>query len=341
VIDWLTLRASLDAPVNAGSVASFTADGEIEWQTPKRLQLEGSHSATVTVRRFPYDNTLEISGNPAKFLQGHNLFGTDDLPGLSVAFIRAVADRLNYRLTPSEAQSVSEGIVTLTRIDCTQSWNVGNLPRALNVIRALSDSGVFSHRGRGSLTSEGTVYWRQKSRFLASKAYAKGKELQAHKLPHDLAHRDDLEAFAQGLVRFEFTLRSMWLKRKSLHVVRNWHTLGVAPETLHSELMADLSVTNAEIPGEELEQLPPRLRLVYRAWKAGDDLRRTLPARTFYRYRKQLLEHGIDIAAQQPGKPDSNVTPLRVVIHAQPVGVPSWAIGTPLYFEPSRPRLAA
>jgi II/X family phage/plasmid replication protein len=339
VIDWLTLRASIDAPVDAGHVASFTADGDIEWVTPKRLNVEGSHSATVTVRRFPYDNSLEISGNPAKFFQGHNLFGSDDLPALSLAFCTAVCARLGYRLTAPELEALHAGRITFTRVDVTQSWNVGSLPRALNVIRALADSGTFAHRGRGSMTQEGTVYWRQKSRFLASKAYSKGHELKAHKLPLDLADRDRLTEFASGLVRFEFTLRSMWLKRKSLHVCQNWPTLGVAPETLHSELMADLSVTDAEIPGDELENLPAALRVIYAAWKAGTDLRRTLPRSTFYKRRKQLLEYGIDLAALQPKKDGSNVVPLKVVIHAQPVSVPAWAIGTPLYFQP--PKLAA
>lgn len=339
MIDWLTLRADIAAPVDAGHVASFTADGEIEWLTPKRLNVEGSHSAAVTVRRFPYDNSLEISGNPAKFLQGHNLFGSDDLPGMSLAFCTAVCDRLGYRLTPAELEALHAGQVTLTRVDVTQSWNVGSLSRALNVIRSLADSGIFAHRGRGSMTQEGTVYWRQKSRYLASKAYSKGHEIRAHKLPLDLAERDRLTEFAAGLVRFEFTLRSMWLKRKELHIVQNWPTLSATPEALHSELMADLSVTDAEIPGDELESLPASLRVIYAAWKAGTDLRRTLPRSTFYKRRKQLLEYGIDLAALQPKKDPSNVVPLKVVIHAQPVGVPSWAHGTPLYFQP--PKLAA
>lgn len=336
MIDWLTLRVGIDAPVDAGKVISLTADGEIEWQSAKRLKVEGSHSSSVEIRRFGYDNTLEISGNPAKFFQGHNLFGSDDLPGLSRSFVRAVCDRLGYRLSQDECRLLEDGWIWLTRVDSTQSWDVGSLPRALNVIRALADVGVFAHRGRGSMTQEGTVYWRKHSRRLASKAYAKGQELRAHRLPADLAEREAVEKLAQGLVRFEFTLRAMELKRRKLHVVRNWSSLGVTPATLHSELMADLSVTNAEIPGEELEKLPARLRPVYMLWLQGEDVRRVYSRATFYRYRKQLLEHGIDLAAVRAKSDDgsSNVIPLRVVIHAQPLAVPSWARGTPLYFEP-------
>jgi II/X family phage/plasmid replication protein len=343
VIDWLTLRAPIDVPVNAGMVCSFTADGVVEWHAPKRLQLEGSHSATIQVRRFPFDDSLEISGNPAKFLQGHNLFGSDDLPGLSRAFVLAVCARLGHRLTPSELQAIDAGLLTLTRIDCTQSWDFDSLPRALNVIRSLASQGYFAYRGRGSMTREGTVYWNQRSRRLAGKAYAKGHELQAHKLPFDLAERDRLSDFAQGLVRFEFTLRSMYLKRKNLHVCQNWPTLGVTPESIHAELMADLSVTANEIPGDDLEQLPAKLRLVYGAWKEGKDVRRYCSRATFYRYRKQLLPFGIDLAALQPSKeePASNVVPMRVTLVGKPVSVPSWAIGTPLYFEPRKLAVAA
>ena len=59
-----------------------------------------------------------------------------------------------------------------------------------------------------------------------------------------------------------------------------------------------------------------------------------LPRRTFYRHRTALLAHGIDIGVKQERVPESNVVPLRAVLHAFPVGVPDWAIGTPLYFEP-------
>ena len=40
--------------------------------------VEGSHDSNITIRSHT-DSTIEISGNPAKFLQGHNIFGTNDL----------------------------------------------------------------------------------------------------------------------------------------------------------------------------------------------------------------------------------------------------------------------
>jgi II/X family phage/plasmid replication protein len=316
--------------VEAGHVASFTADGEIEWHAPKRLHLEGSHSSTITVRRFPYDNTLEISGNPAKFLQGHNLFGSDSLPDLCRSLVHAVAARLGYALSASEGSSIDRGEITLTRVDLTESWDFGTLPRALNAVRALGHHSHLSHRGRGSLVGEGTCIWGKGSRRWNGKAYAKGQELKAHRLPSEILFRDELQEYAQGLVRFEFTLRSMELKRRGLHLVQNWATLGVTPELLHTDLMGQLNISEASmIDSEQLEQLPPRLQAVYQLWKDGHDIRAIYPVRTFYRHRAALLAFGIDLALVQPRRQD-NVVPLRVVLVGKPAGIPHWAVGTEL-----------
>jgi II/X family phage/plasmid replication protein len=85
-----------------------------------------------------------------------------------------------------------------------------------------------------------------------------------------------------------------------------------------------------------LDALPARLKAVYQLWKEGHDLRELYPPRTFYRYRKELLAQGIDIAVKQARREDpSNVIPLKVVLVAKPATIPDWAMGTSLYFNPS------
>ncbi len=336
MIDWLTLRLWCGAPVDAGCVYSVTADGEIEWQTPKRFQLPGSHASSVSVRRFGYDNTLEISGNPAKWFQGHNVFGTDDLRNLSGTFAFRVLAGLGYQPTEQERRNIEDGLVTLTRIDVTESWDFGSQPRALAVLRAMSDRSHLKHRGRGSMLAEGTVMWRQGSRRLSAKAYSKGLELAAHQ-PHPLLpNRQEIIDSAAGLVRFEFTLRSMWLKDRKLDLLQNWVNVGVTPQQLHRGLMDDLSISDVEIGDTAaLKDLPPRLQAIYQAWLDGHDVRQMFKSvRTFYRYRAQLLPLGCDLATVRPGREVSNVVPLRVVLTGKPFEVPAWAKGTPLYFEP-------
>ena len=128
---------------------------------------------------------------------------------------------------------------------------------------------------------------------------------------------------------------SLQLVSERLEYVAHWGDNAGAE--LHSRLLAGLQIAEASmLDAHLLEGLPGRLQLAYNGWREGHDLRSMLPRNTFYRYRSELLKHGIDIGVKQERtSPDlSNVIPLRTVLHAYPVGVPDWAVGTPLYFEP-------
>lgn len=334
MIDWLTVRVWVAARVEAGQVVCIDADGVIEWRCERRQEIPGSYSAQVTVRRNGFDGTLEISGNPAKWFQGHNVFGTDDLRGVSQAFVEAVCARLDHSLDEEERGRIREGIIVISRIDVTESWDFGTRPRALSAVAALGHCSHLSHRGRGSLVAEGTCIWGKGSRRWNGKAYSKGLELTKHRLHPELPQAAAIETVAQGLVRFEFTVRAMELKRRGLDMVCNWSKVGVTPGALHAELMSQLTISDAAmIDTHQLDELPLRLCLIYDAWKAGKDLRALLPRRTFYRHRTALLAFGIDIASVQPHQA-SNVVPLRVILTGQRFEVPSWSIGTSLYFEP-------
>jgi len=62
-------------------------NGEIEWRAPKRKQATGSYEKKISIKSAGSDGQgnathLWVSGNPSKFLQGHNVFGSDDLVSL-------------------------------------------------------------------------------------------------------------------------------------------------------------------------------------------------------------------------------------------------------------------
>lgn len=339
MIDWLTLVLISGFAPRAGQVMSITPDGEIEWRIDKRAQVEGSHSSKVAVRTVGFlgkriYGNLEISGNPAKFLQGHNLFGTDDLQALAAAFVLAVYEKAGYQPSEAEVAAIRAGQMCLTRIDVNRNSDFGTKPRALNAIRALAECSHLSHRGRGSLTNEGTCYWGQKSRYFSLKAYAKGVELTKHKLADDLPNRNQLHEYAEGIVRREATIWARELRHRQLHCVYTWASQGVTPASLFDELFGRLTISEATMrEPSKLDAIPPRLRTVHQLWADGHDLRELFPARTFYRHRKALLALGIDIAVKQP-RDVSNVVPLVVTLVGREVGVPTWARGTPLYFDP-------
>lgn len=338
MIDWLTLRVVSGFEPDAGVVMSVKPGGEVEWRIAKRLPVEGSHSQNVHIRTCAWGGkrvfgSLEIAGNPAKFLQGHNLFGSENLPELAAAFVRKVYQVIGYEASETELAAIDQGQLCLMRIDINRNSDFGNEGRALAAIRGLAECSHLSHRGRGSLVKEGTVYWGQKSRYFSLKAYAKAQELRKHKLPKDLPMVAQLAAFSEGIVRREVTLWARELQHRKLQLVSNWHRLGVSPAMLFDELFGRLTISEATMRESKLDTIPPRLRSVYQLWNDGHDLREIFPRPTWYRHRKALLAHGIDIAVKRP-REQSNVVPLVVTLVGREVGVPDWARGTSLYFDP-------
>lgn len=336
MIDWLKLRVPIgvSGKIPGDVVMLVSPDGEIKWQKVRALQMRGSHDASLQVSACPVTGKLVIDGNPSKFFQGHNVFGSDDIHGLAHALVANVVNFLELEITDYFRAALDAHFLEIARVDLTEMYSFGSMAHSTAAVRAIGEHGTVKHRGRG-LMKEGTVYFGKHSRRSALKVYAKGVELKEHKLPKDLACRDEVETFAGDKLRVEVVLRGMELKDRGLDLLSNW-----TPETgatLHREFVERLNVPdNIELPPAALEGLSPRLQLAYSAWMRGDDLRVTLPARTYYRYRAELLKLGVDIATLRPAEAKSNVVPLVRVLYGTPAGVPSWAHGTPAYFEPRR-----
>lgn len=343
LIDWLDLCAPLahDAdragPLYAGEVISTTADGaDIDWSIGKRLECEGSHSAKIQVRSSSMadgSQAIRISGNPAKWFQGHNIFGSDDAHGLCIEMLTRVCASRGITPTHEELTHWKNGLIDLLRVDVTRSYDLGSLPRVMNALRSLDATANLRLRGRGSFNGNSLLFGKG-SRHWSLTLYAKGMEILKHKLPAELS-RSSLTSYAQGLLRSEVRMLSQHLKREGLNLAAAWQdNTAMEQHRLHMEL---LQISDAVmLDPEKLDALPTRLRAVYQLWKDGHDLRAMFPRNTFYRHRAGLLALGIDIAVKQERAPESNVVPLRVLLQAYPVDVPEWAQGTPLYFEPRR-----
>ena len=331
------------APITGGHVLSIKPGGEVDWQCVKRTTVEGSYSTGLQVRTAIHTqhqcSHLEISGNPVKFFQGHNLWGTDDLHALAVATVEAVASLLGLTPTDDDRAAWRCGHVQLTRVDVTQSFHLQSRAAVLAWLRAAEQTAHLSHRGRGQLVKGSTLYFGKNSRRWSLKLYSKGQEIIAKNHGQDaiLALPYAVE-WADKTLRAELTLRSMELKRQGLDYVSAW--VDDVPSVVTGELLRDrfggmTMTTTARLSAEVLDSLRPTLRMAYQSWESGSDLRAILPHRTFYKYRAELLPHGIDIATLVP-REVSNIVPLFKVLEAVPVDVPDWAEGTQLYFEPRR-----
>lgn len=338
MIDWITaiVPCHHNEQIFGGSISSVDIDGLIEWRVDKKRQIRGSHESKLNVKSLDPKHIL-IDGNLAKWLQGHNLFGTDDLIGLVQAAMYRLVRLLDLKPTESDMWSWSGGLYQLKRVDCTAMWV---LPKRADVNAWLRAAEMQSKSRHGRpITSGGTLYFGKNSRRWSIKFYSKGDEINArgHKLPDDIQQRDNLIEWADNRLRGELTLRSIQLKEKQLSVASQWDT-----STSLDQLITYIGTLNMSeqfsISSTDLDGLPARLIAVYKLWKEGEDLRALYPRATFYRYRRDFLALGIDIAIRQPSKPD-NVIPLVRVLKPQAVSqVPDWAIGTDLYFDPSKDR---
>lgn len=327
MIDWVSavLPCSHDASALIdGFVMSFDAKGEQQWIINKKLTVEGSYSSKIQIKSHT-DHQIYISGNPAKFLQGHNLFGTDDLTYLMGRFFDSLLDQdIGLCPTADQYEAIQAGDYHLTRVDATQSWHLKDKNEVAAWIRATGQTARLKHRGSGQFTGD-TAYFGKNSRRWGVKCYSKGSEILAkdHQLPKELQIPEMLD-FADKSLRIELVIRQLELKRRGLDLASNW-TGETARMLLQTMFLDNLELSdNMIMQTDVLDTLIPRLRLVYQSWVAGDDLKQILPKNTFYRYRRQLLEHGIDISIVQ-SENRSNVIPLIRYLEAQPVGIPDWA----------------
>lgn len=303
---------------------SFDSLGNQEWVCNKKLSVEGSYSSKIQIKSHT-ENLVYFTGNPVKFLQGHNLFGTNDIRHLMRLFFDKLLEQSPLGLCPDPFQYdlIQDGHYELTRVDINESWHLNNSREVQAWIRAVGETAYLKHRGAGQFTGD-TAYFGKNSRRWGLKCYSKGLEILAkgHKLPPELCIPEMLE-YADKALRIEAFLRQLELKRRGLNLVSNWDI--DTPTELLLECISKLELSDVYMLDESvLDTLPPRLRMTYNAWLNGEDLKSIYTQRTFYRVRKEMEKYGIDISSKSP-KEKNNVIPLIRVLEAQPVGIPDWA----------------
>lgn len=352
MIDWITfvIPCAHNEPVRDGQFVKVTQDGEVEWSTDRRLSLRGSFDSTVTVRSAPWagPDHLEVSGNLAKFFQGHNLFGSDDLCGLVFEFMRWLS--LNHgpaSTIPLVCPTVDNitawrsGEYSLHRVDITDSYKLPSRSDVLAWLRAAEQTAHLSHRGRGQLVKGGTLYFGKTSRRWSLKLYAKGQEIEDNASHQPaLAKLPVARDWADNVLRAEMVIRGQQLRDWGLASGTAWLPHDDVPFQplgfLRDRLGAMTMTTTRTLADDVISTLTAAQHNGYLAWVAGNDLRQSMSRPAFYRLRAKLLPHGVDIATLQPTEDRSNVIPLVRVLEAIPASVPDWAEGTALYFEPRR-----
>lgn len=347
LIDWVTAELPcLHVPLNGGLVCRTDREGEIQWQTSCFLSSVGSHDATIQYKSVGGDGqgratAILIHGNPSKFLQGHNVFGSDDLLALVYEVYTGICAAEGLQPTAQDLFAVRHGGYSLRRLDINHSFELPTQHDVLAWLRAAEYCSKTRH-GRPS-TKGGTLYWGKTSKRWSLKAYCKGEEISVKKKGHQLPqalHNTPLQEWAANKLRIELVLRGkqldeMRINRAGLIQRYLWPLFTDFLERIEMSKQITLS-------DEVMLELPTKLKSTYILWMEGHDLRSTLSRPTYYRHRTELLKYSIDIGIQQQNAGErTNVIPLVRVLQALPADLPPWADELGLVYKPASRHLHA
>jgi II/X family phage/plasmid replication protein len=328
MLDWISAKIQIvHKPIKTGHMLMIDEHGEVDWENAIKQTVEGSYSAKFQVKSIGSDGDgmathLYISGNPSKWLQGHNVTGSDSL--LSLVYDTCIDLFESLSLKPSEYELIKlfRGHYEISRIDINYMFS---LPCQSDVDRWLKAAEFNSktRHGRPSMKG-GTVYWGKSSRRWSIKAYSKYTELQVKNrgLPEHLV-TSGLEEWSKDKLRIEVVLRQLELKKYGM-------ASGVAVDRIGLNQLFNRYVKRLEmsesmsLTDETLEALPNCLKSTYRLWVYGEDIANILPKATFYRHRKMLIQEAdIDINVMRYNNRQAhNVIPLVRVLEAGQVSIP-------------------
>ena len=307
MIDWTSLifpNVEIDLPV--GSIVYINQDGSIEQMIEKGHNLkyndEGSFTENVNIRNT--SRGLRIDGNPSKWLQGHNLFGRDSWLVVGL-WVRDICRRLNNNI--SILRAFERGDYRVTRIDITYNYTVPGVNAYLDALSQFASGS----RGRPERSKGTTVYFHKSSRRSSVKFYNKETEILVHPFnPHriDQVREQLLKEYSKDLLRCEVCLRGKYLDETYGYKI-NWNEFNFYG-AWKKRVDQITFPTSVELRGDSMDAIPGRHRIVYLAWRNGDDVKELLPRTTFWRAKKFFLGYGLDITKPVPKVAQCCIIPL-------------------------------
>jgi hypothetical protein len=318
MLDWYSGLIGYDASnMKLGMIYEVDSDGVKIWSVEPWVKAKGCYESSVQVKRDSSTKemrrdaeewveeaemcgeepgkqcpavVLKMSGNPVKFLQGHNVFGpsVNQINEVLQAFVRG----LPAELRPKNADDEGLPVRYSSRLDINVMVDLGSHGIVHDWLRHAGSS-TRSRHGRAMVSGD-TVYWGQKSRRWTMKAYCKFCELPDHK-PADPGLYEFAREFCETQLRLELTLRRPEIKKLEQDEV--YRILGM-DESLVWEFLERISI--GVMKGNVVAvraKLKPGVENVLTLWLAGYDVRHQLPKATFYDYRRRILDEvGVDIS---------------------------------------------
>lgn len=344
--DWLSGVINIRHKcINQGEIVSIDQDGEVEYRIPKRQTFEGSYSTKFTLKsqgqvdEDGYSNEIYFSGNPSKFLQGHNVFGSDNALGLLVSTLDQCDIDGDLLDIDRDALMGAARNAKITRLDLNDALKFETQNQVRAYIKQLS---LIAHTRNGRPQQKGwTLKFNPSSRRWKLIVYSKGDEIKngKAKLKDNFPDKEFLEQEAQKMCRIELRLLSEELKDLGLNTLKEITSERIAE--VYENYVGRVKMTEqVQINSNDLANLKPVIRSTYLSWMHGVDMAAVLTEPTFYRHRSELLKHCVDISIPHQETGVKNVIPLKTVIVGQPYQIPAEAYDRGLVFT-SKPLLRA
>jgi len=328
MIDWSNAIFPLvHEPIRTGALLSLDEDGVEEWRSPKRVIAQGSYEHKINVKSIGGNGRglathLWFNGNPSKFLQGHNVFGSDDLISLNSDIYHHLVKHFNLSPSLEDIYAVETGDYSIGRIDINYSYILPSQADVVSWLRAAETKGS-TRMGRAE-NRKGSVYFGLTSEYHKQVFYSKLAEIKKKgRLPQELKDTG-LEEWAENILRAELRLLPKELKR--LNIIKATDVIEYGVQRLFHEYMGRIEMPEQiQLNDATLLKLPNKLRSTYTLWQEGHDLRNLLSDATFYRHKKQLKQFGINIDLKPESTQKTNVVPLIKILEAKPAQIPEWA----------------
>ncbi|PFH10936.1 II/X family phage/plasmid replication protein [Collimonas sp. PA-H2] len=313
----------------------------------KKLELYPG-AALVDVTSMDNGTKIAIRCCPLKPLQGHNIFGTNNLVPLCYHMIFYVLTTLDIQFTPSQREGWKSGHFKLRDLHITNRFGVDSHDLVGSLLAHLLRN--VSLKRRPSTMEKGigirlfganpgaTFAMYDKRKEFEDKRNHEQKYLRAL-LGNDSSKVEKLLLKeASSSIRLEAKFDGGWLEKRNLDSGISWTTEKV--RELFLDELAQLRL--GEVPSmEDVSQLigglkDKKLELTALAWLHGQDLSKFHGPQTLHKRRKAIMkEIGIDIKLDHPpaSAPETSIAEILCPGNMQPDS-PEWVDDYPaLYYK--------
>lgn len=264
----------------------------------KHIKVEGAGPyCALRVWSLAKGKRIRISGSFAKFLQGHNAFGGNDLELLCRQTIKKVLRQLGCSIRPSLSKSIRQAL--LQRVDFAGGYKLKLNREVSSAIRAIKLAHLDSPREIRFFGNE-TVYTSRTRRTINVLFYDKQRKWESTERQieaiSDPKIRSGVQRYVSAMLRFEVRLWRNKLVSEGLGTVSAWEDVDVG--CLLGEWLNTVKFKGAMTYwdfDEVRQKLSPAMFRTFALWSSGTVNAKDTAPRTWTRFKSACKEIGVNV----------------------------------------------